>query len=199
MKCYICGGNSIVRHGRKNTCEKHNRFLQMQRAAKSDKKYVPSIYEIEKLIPFDMKCGDCNREMFFTAADGQSQSCCAVLQHYRDGTLAITCMSCNTKHGQMVGDSYRDVPIGSKLCITCKTIKPLSMFCVRRDSKVEYPMSKCKQCNHAAAKQWQLNNPQKHAANIKKGNDLKKLNPEKYRELARKRYHKRKENECSEI
>jgi hypothetical protein len=195
MNCYICGEESSPRHGRKNLCTKHGRFVQMRSAAKSTKKYTPSIYEIEKLVPSDMRCADCGREMFWVAADGQSQSCCAVLQHYRDGTLAVTCMSCNTKHGLMVGDSYCDVPVGNKLCNTCKTIKPLSMFGIRRDSKVEYPLSKCKKCRHEYLKDWRLKNPKKYMEITKKGNDLKKLNREKYRELERKRYHERKKNE----
>ena len=168
MKCYICGDKTIILHGRKNVCEKHKRFLQMQHTAKRDKKYVPSIYEIEKMVPKDMICQDCGCTMHWIDNDNRRHG--AVLQHYRNGSLAITCMACNTKHGLMIGDSYRDVPSGHKMCISCKTIKPLDMFYVRRDSKVEYPMSKCKACNLGSHQAWRRNNPEKYKASNKKFN-----------------------------
>lgn len=172
MKCYICGNNAIKRNGRSNLCGKHNRFLQMQRTAKQDKKYVPSIYEIEKLVPFDMKCQDCGNLMHWI--DDKNRSLGAVLQHYRDKSLGIVCLSCNTKHGFMPGDSYKEVPNGSKFCGTCKTIKPLSMFSVRRDSKKPYPLTKCKVCAHEAHKAWRKANPEKYKLSNKKHNDLRK-------------------------
>lgn len=174
MKCYICGESTISLHGRKNVCEKHKRFLQMQHTAKWDKKYVPSLYEIEKLVPFDMRCQDCGNLMHWI--DNNNRSRGAVLQHYRDGTIGIVCHACNVKHGMMPGDSYRDVPQGHKLCTACKVIKPLSMFYKRSDSKVKYPMSKCKQCNLDAHKKWRQNNPEKYIALNKKHNDRRKKN-----------------------
>ena len=110
MKCYVCGSDAIKRHGRNNMCEKHHRFKQMQKTAKGDKKYVPSFFELEKLVPDNMICQDCGIEMHWIDDDKRPSG--AVLQHYRDGTLGIVCCSCNTKHGIMVGDSYRDVPAG---------------------------------------------------------------------------------------
>jgi hypothetical protein len=173
MKCYICGEDAIKRNGRSNMCAKHGRFMQMQHTAKSDKKYVPSLYEIEKLVPVDMKCQDCSVEMHWIDNDNRSHG--AILQHYRDGTLGITCLSCNTKHGLMPGDSYKEVPNGHKLCRSCKTIKPLNMFNIRRDSKVIYPMSKCKECSHKAVILWRLKNPEKYKETNKKHNDLRKV------------------------
>jgi hypothetical protein len=173
MQCYICGANATNVHNRKNTCEKHRRFLQMQHTAKYDKKYIPFIYELEKLVPKNMECQDCKRIMHWV--DDNNRSLGAVLQHYRNKTLAIVCLSCNTKHGMMPGDSYRDVPAGNKMCTKCKTIKPLSMFNPRRDGKIEYPMSKCKACNLSAQQEWRLKNPDKYKALNKKHNVLRKI------------------------
>jgi hypothetical protein len=186
MKCYVCGDQSIKRHGRSNMCEKHHRLVGMQRVAKMDKKYVPSLYELEKLVPTDMVCRDCGITMHWIDDDNRHAG--AVLQHYRDGTLGIVCLACNTKHGQMVGDSYRDLPKDHKLCTACKTIKPLSMFNLRRDGKKPYPMSKCKACNLAAHKKWREDNPDKYKQVNKRNNDRKRLDPEKARELDRKYY-----------
>ena len=172
MNCYICGSNAIALHGRKNLCGKHKRFIQMQATARNDKKYSPSIYEIESLVPKDMSCQDCGITMHWI--DNEKRSSGAVLQHYRDGTLGIICMSCNTKHGLMPGDSYREVPTGHKLCRCCKTIKPLSMFSLRRDGKVPYPLTKCKSCMANALKLWRTKNPDAYKAITKKHNDAKR-------------------------
>lgn len=199
MKCYICGESSIHRHSRSNMCEKHHRFWQMQKVAKSDKKYVPSIYEIEKIVPVDMVCQDCGIKMHWIDNDNRASG--AVLQHYRDGTLGIVCMSCNSKHGHMDGDSYRELPKNHKLCNKCKTIKPLSEFGKRAKNGKDgsnYPKSSCKSCLTKKLNEWRQLNMNKYLAMNKKHNDAKKLNPEKYRELDRSYYWKRKEEHGKE-
>jgi len=173
MKCYLCGELSIKRHGRTNMCEKHHRFIQMQKTAKYDKKYVPSIYEIEKLVPIDMKCQDCGDLMHWI--DDENRSSGAVLQHYRNGSLGIVCHACNVKHGNMSGDLYREVPKNHKLCGFCKTIKPLTMFNVRRDGKKNYPMTKCKECNHKHVLEWRKNNPEKYIETNRRNNERRKI------------------------
>jgi hypothetical protein len=172
MKCYICGNDAIKRHNRSNMCEKHYRFWQMQRTAKSDKKYVPSIYEIENLVPKDMICQDCGKKMHWIDNDNRPHG--AILQHYRDGTLGIVCLSCNTKHGLMVGDSYREIPIDHKLCNQCKNIKPLSDFGNRGKKEKHYPKSFCKKCELEKLRLWRKNNMEKYIALNKKHNDLRK-------------------------
>jgi hypothetical protein len=191
MKCYICGIDAIKKYDWHSLCEKHYRFIQMRKTAKADKKYSPSIYELEKLVPSNMKCADCGKAMHWI--DNNNRSDGAVLQHYRDGTLGIVCMACNTKHGMMPGDSYRDTPKDHKLCRTCKTIKPLSDFHTRKDGKKPYPMSKCKKCNLAVHQKWRLANPEKYRESTKRHNDMKQQNIEKYRALDRESYWRRKE------
>lgn len=172
MKCYVCGVGAVPRHGRVNVCEVHGRLLQMQHAAKADKKYVPSLWELQALIPSGMICKDCNEVMHWV--DGENRQRGAVLQHYRDGSLAIVCFSCNTKHGLMPGDMYRDILRGQKLCRACKTIKPIEAFSVRKDAKKVYPVSKCKPCSHNAYVAWRIANPDKYKALNKKHNDKRK-------------------------
>lgn len=186
MKCYVCGDEAVARPGSKNMCAKHSRFKQMQSTAKHDKKYVPSLYELEEATPKDMICGDCGREMNWLSVDARSNG--AVLQHYRDGTIAITCLSCNTKHGLMEGDSYRDVPAGHKLCRSCKTIKPLTEFKRRSKDPNDYPKSSCKACELEKQREWRGKNPEKYKALNKKHNDLRRLDPERAREMDRKYY-----------
>lgn len=174
MRCYVCGDESIKRHGRSNMCDKHHRFNQMQKVAKMDKKKIPSLWEMESLVPKDMKCPDCKIEMHWI--DDEKRSLGAVLQHYRDGSMAIVCHSCNVKHGHMPGDMYRDVPRDSKLCISCKVIKPLTEFNVRRDGAKPYPLSKCKPCSKKVFLDWKKKNSDKYKALTKKHNDKRKEN-----------------------
>ena len=185
MKCYVCGAASVKRHDRSNMCEKHHRFYQMQSAAKYGKKYVPSLYEIESLVPKDMICQDCGKLMHWIDGD---QKDCATLQHYRDGTLALVCLTCNVRHGQMPGDSYRDIPKGFKLCTCCKTMKPLSDFGKRSAKEGDYPKSKCKVCDLDAQKKWRAQNPERYKKLNKLNNDKKRLDPEKARERDKKYY-----------
>ena len=177
MKCYVCGDQALSFNGRSNLCEKHRRFIQMQKTAKSDKKYVPSLYEIEKIVPKDMSCQDCGISMHWI--DNRNRSSGAILQHYRNGTLGIVCLSCNIKHGFMPGDMYRDIPRDNKLCVSCKSIKPLFMFNLRKDGKKPYPLSKCKECCLIAHKKWRLENPEKYKQSNKKHNEKRKLNGNK--------------------
>lgn len=175
MKCYVCGLDAVKRHNRANMCEKHHRFNQMQRTAKADGKVVPSIFELESLVPDGMLCQDCGVEMHWI--DNSNRFSGAVLQHYRDGSLGIVCHSCNVKHGLMPGDMYREVPANHKLCTSCRVIKPLFDFGVRKDSKKIYPLSKCKECMKSAHKVWRQKNPDKYQALNKKHNDKRKEKP----------------------
>lgn len=172
MKCYVCGDDAEKIFGRANMCVKHFRFNQIQRTAKMDKKYVPSIYEIEKLVPPDMVCQDCGDQMNWR--DHSKRSKGAVLQHYRDGTLAITCLSCNTKHGLMPGDLYRKTTREEKYCGKCKTVKPLSEFGKRSKDDGDYPKSHCKECCLEQNRKWRSSNPEHYKQLNKKHNQKRK-------------------------
>jgi hypothetical protein len=172
MKCYVCGANAVRIFQRTNMCEQHGRFYQMQRTAKADKKYVPSLFELEKLVPKNMECPDCKTMMNWRDHNNRNKG--AVLQHYRNGTIAITCMSCNTKHGLMLGDSYCDLPENHKYCNKCKTIKPLFDFGKRGKKEGEYPKSHCKLCSLENQKKWRNINYERYIELNKKHNDKRK-------------------------
>jgi hypothetical protein len=69
----------------------------------------------------------------------------------------------------------------------------LSEFGKRGKGDGNYPKSSCKVCAHKQLVAWRERNMEKYIANNKKHNDARKSNPEKYRELDRKYYWKRKE------
>ena len=195
MKCYVCGDDAVRRPKSKNMCDKHARFKQMQSTAKHDGKYVPSLFELEAVTPKDMICQDCGEEMNWS--DGENRSKGAVLQHYRDGTIAITCLSCNTKHGLMHGDTFRELPDGHKLCRSCKTIKPLSEFGRRSKDPNDYPKSSCKECHLEKQRKWREENPDRYKSLNKKHNDIRRQNPELARERDKKYYWAKKERKIN--
>lgn len=86
------------------------RMTQMKKCAKKAGKYVPTDEEIKNLPGFDLVCPDCGKEMLVTSRNNpKKRNRVMSLQHYRDGTLALVCISCNSRHGKMKGDSYRDL------------------------------------------------------------------------------------------
>ena len=176
MQCYLCGEDSIRRNGKTKMCEKHFRFHQMRNCAKWFKKYVPTIFKLEELsqvYPVSiMLCPDCGCNMHWI--DDNNRSSGIVLQHYKDGTINLICNSCNIKHGNMIGDSYREIKTGEKFCSSCLTVKPLNLFSKRKEKGKTYPVSKCKQCSHKACIVWKEKNPERYRLSYEKNNALRK-------------------------
>jgi hypothetical protein len=135
----------------------------MRSGAKRAGKYVPSHDELEKLFDPTMLCPDCGVKMNWRARDGQSTV--ASLQHYRDGSLAIVCRSCNTRHAFMKDDDYREMPKDHKLCPCCKSIKPLTAFVADNTrSGLAKRKSHCKSCSDTLVKEWKDKNREKYNA-----------------------------------
>ena len=156
-----CENASVRKQGRQHLCPLHYRFRQMRALAKSRGLYAPADDELQRIVPAAMDCPDCGRKMNWLARDGQLLV--ATLQHYRDGTLAIVCRSCNTRHAYMPGDSYRDMPKDSKLCPCCMQIKPESEFSKDRSRSGERQIkSKCKTCSDIHGNQWRVGNRGKY-------------------------------------
>ena len=124
--CSVCALPSTIKQGNQSLCDRHYRFGQMRSGAKRHGKLVPTRNELEAMRGADLICPDCKTKMNWRSKDG-TQSV-ASLQHYRDGSMAIVCRSCNTRHAFMLGDSYREMPKDHKQCPCCKTIKPLTEF-----------------------------------------------------------------------
>ena len=155
--CSVCGMKSVIKQGNQHLCAKHYRFGQMRVHAKRHGKTVPSREEMESITPHDMACPDCSRTMNWRSSEGRATG--ASLQHYRDGTHAIVCRSCNTRHAFMQGDSYRDIPKDHKQCPQCRQIKPHAEFSTDNGrSGLIKLKSWCKQCSSASHTEWQRKN-----------------------------------------
>lgn len=155
--CFRCGDLAIRKQGNQNLCSKHYRFGQMRASAKRHGKSVPSHQQLAEMRGANLICPDCGRGMNWLAKDGQVTV--ASLQHYRDGTMAIVCRSCNTRHAFMDGDEYREMPKDNKLCPRCKKIKPLSEFALDASrSGIAKRKSACRKCSGIQVKQWKESN-----------------------------------------
>lgn len=163
MKCSRCNQESVIKQGNQMLCEKHYRFGQMRQSARRNGKLVPSHLDLESMAPNEMLCQDCGVKMNWRGRDGRETV--ASLQHYRDGSMAIVCLSCNTRHASMTGDSYRDMPKDHKLCPSCKCIRPIPEF--SKDSGrtgIARRKSACRACSGEKVKKWKEENRDEYNA-----------------------------------
>ncbi|HXE08991.1 MAG TPA: hypothetical protein VN612_13910 [Acidobacteriaceae bacterium] len=154
-----CDAPSVRKQGRQYLCAKHYRFGQMRVRAKRDGKVVPAAEQMENLLSWvpDLVCGECHRQMNWLAEDGTDTV--LTLQHYRSGSMAFICLSCNSRHASMPGDTFCSMPALHKRCPQCEQIKPFSGFA--RDNGRTGPIklkSWCKACSSTAHTNWQRNN-----------------------------------------
>ena len=155
--CSVCGDQSVIKQGNQRLCDKHYRFGQMRTRAKRDGKRVPSRSDLENMPGVCLVCPDCGVQMNWRAKDGQATV--ASLQHYRDGSMAIVCRSCNTRHAFMDGDSYRSMPKDQKQCPCCGSIKPLTEFTLDASRSGQAKRkSKCRECSDKDVKEWKESN-----------------------------------------
>lgn len=152
--CSCCGVTAFRIQGHQWLCEKHYRFGQMRAKAKQAQKYVPSRLQLDELYKEGFACADCQLPMCWTVHNG-TQELVATLQHYRDGSIALVCRSCNSRHGSMTGDTYRDMPKDHRKCPQCNEVKPFVMFSADngRSGKMKLK-SWCKQCSSEAHREW---------------------------------------------
>lgn len=118
--CSVCGDIATIMQGHQHLCDKHYRFGQMRANAKRNGKLVPTRNELSIMRGVELVCPDCGVKMNWRSIDGMNTV--ASLQHYRDGTMAIVCRACNTRHAFMPDDTYREMPKDQKLCPCCKQI-----------------------------------------------------------------------------
>lgn len=138
-KCSRKGCNDIG-HNKAGTatwyCNKHYRFAKMRESAKLNDKVVPSYEQCEEMLQPCLdehgnlgKCPCCNQQMRWKAGGDKKTGRTISLQHNHDGSMCFICHSCNTGHGSSkLGDKYLEIPVGSKYCSDCDTIKPDTAF-----------------------------------------------------------------------
>lgn len=138
-----CPEPSFGRKGNDIYCIKHRAFSVMRANAKQRGKAVPSLEELERLLPTDMRCPACRRVMNWKLSEGRSTA--LTLQHDRSGAFRLICQGCNTRHRAMPEDTFYDLPDGNKYCASCDRVKPMTDFAVDR-SRLGGRKAHCKDC-----------------------------------------------------
>ena len=165
--CSRCRVDATHKQGHQWLCPKHYRFGQMRNTAKRYGKYVPSHEELQNLLNSKFICVDCNEAMVWLSRENKCKV--ASLQHYRDGSIAIVCRSCNTRHARMIGDSFRLLPKNQKYCPSCKISKDSANFYLDNARTGELKRkSWCKQCCSKKHLQWRIKNGQKRQYSVTK-------------------------------
>ena len=148
MRCVTtfikCNNEATVSYARNLYCPMHARFAQMRASSKYFGKEPPSYEWLHRNISKDMICPVCGIKMNWQAKDGRASI--ITIQHDRDGEMRLICMSCNSKHYFMPGDSFFKLPNGHRYCRRCDQVLPLENFSKRA--------SYCKICNCERSAEW---------------------------------------------
>ena len=136
--------------------KRHLRFSGMRSGARRHGKYVPTIKELNVLVPSDMKCVVCKRRMVWFARHDRTRV--MTLQHDRNGRLRMICKSCNTRHYYYPGDSFYSVPRDQKRCFRCEAIKPLGAFPHQHHERWKNRSGMCRVCAVDAWREWRNRN-----------------------------------------
>jgi hypothetical protein len=163
MKCSRCDLDATIKQGHQHLCDKHYRFGQMRSAAKRNDKEVPSHASLHEMVDEQMLCPDCGTRMNWRAKEGKSTV--ASLQHYRSGRMSIVCLSCNTRHASMEGDSYCEMPKDHKRCPSCDKTKSRDEFSADNGRAGSLKKkSICKSCSDEKVNQWKERNRDEYNA-----------------------------------
>lgn len=149
--------------GNARYCSPHYRFATMRTKAKADGKAVPTWEQLEALLTKNgMVCKPCGRTMNWHAKDGADTV--LTLQHDRSGAFRFICLSCNTRHAAQPGDSFYDIPQGSRRCSKCLQVKPESDFYGDASGRWNDKKSTCKTCSDGALANYRENNREAYNA-----------------------------------
>jgi hypothetical protein len=124
--CSTCGSAPFKMNRTSWLCLKHWKLSAMRWRASVRRKSVPTVQQLEALIPDGMICGSCKRVMtWFKKEDSKSV---ITLQHNRDGSYALICLSCNSRHQHFPGDDFYKIPMDCKRCPRCREARPHADF-----------------------------------------------------------------------
>lgn len=151
MKCIHCHRKAVLLRGQTIYCGIHARIKQMRYDAKQKRKSVPTMDELLSLAMAvtqrAMRCECCDRTMNWLLREGHSTV--VTLQHDRSGRFRLICFACNTRHSKHPGDSFYEIPKGSKKCFGCGAVKPHSEFHRNRASR-DGMQTRCRECQKVA-------------------------------------------------
>lgn len=149
-RCCVCSSTVTKTRRRQELCDRHYRLRQMRYKATADGVYSPSMIELEQLVDrCGMVCPACGVNMCWMG-DGEKKRQ-VTLQHNRDGTIQLLCLSCNSRHQHFDGDSYYVWDHTKKKCKQCGAVQDKCQFW-RNKSNPDGLQSYCKMCKIARDK-----------------------------------------------
>lgn len=156
--CIYCD-QMAVRYGRwTNRCAKHFRFYQMQHSAKSAGKFIPTLEQLDALVPKPFQCLTCKRELiWFMKDDPKNRGRVISLQHDRDGSIRLICHSCNGRHDDRPGDSFYQEGMDRRRCGCCGVTKAISEFGTE-NGRFQNKKCVCKPCSYKRSVEWKNKN-----------------------------------------
>lgn len=156
MTCSQCSETACIKQGHIWLCPRHYRMGQMRANAKRHGKTVPTKEHLAALIEScKMVCPACDRKMNWRSKDGAS--IVITLQHNRDGSFAVICLGCNTRHHFFQGDSYFTRDKTKHPCRDCGEELPRKDF-AKDASRPLGIKPYCKKCAYERYKQWASRN-----------------------------------------
>ena len=162
MKCMHCEEGATYIDSHRRYCDMHYRFQQMRQDSAKRKKYSPTKEELLDLVPENMECPECKKEMVWRRKHTQKGLNNQItLQHWVDGSISLICLCCNVRHSSMVQDSFRSMSKDYKFCPVCQQIKHENNFGIKNSRSVMKRNSYCKPCNIQKSKLWVKNNKEK--------------------------------------
>ena len=153
--CAWCSEPKHIKQGRIWLCKIHYRFQSMRVRAKRDDKAVPSYEMLYSMASSSMICPGCNRTMNWLAKEGRSTV--VTLQHDRNGTMRFLCLSCNTRHAFMPGDSFYHAPKDKKFCPDCREWLDFDSFATDKSGRWMDRKTYCRRCSNVRHKNWREN------------------------------------------
>jgi len=133
-------------------CAWHSRVYDMRFLARRKGKVDPGAQFFEDARRADMKCDICPQTMLLVKSGRDSKSKrLMTLQHERDGSFNLICISCNSAEGHWIGpgpwrDEYARNQNGEKWCPSCDKILPFDYFYLDERTRLGIS-SYCKHCD----------------------------------------------------
>lgn len=156
MTCSICANAASHKQGHQYLCPMHYRFGQMRSSAKRRGKLVPTRESLAKMVDaHHMRCAHCKIQMNWLAKEGSATV--ATLQHNRDGSMCLLCLSCNTRHAQFKDDTFYLRNTALHPCRDCGKELPKEYF-FKDQSRPLGIKPYCKHCSNERHRKWSYNN-----------------------------------------
>lgn len=158
--CCLCKNilnkNQFPKYKKITYCYKCNALKNMRSHALQDNKYIPTLKELNELIPYDMMCPTCHKFMVWHKQLGKYNDVIS-LQHNLDGKIMLICMACNNGHGHStMGDKYFNISLIHKYCPYCKKILSKFLFYKNKSQKDKLDCY-CKKCSKQYKKRKKIN------------------------------------------